>query len=109
MLAVAHHSGHYFTWSVNSISCQQHSVQCTASLNVTDDTMCSIRRTTGDGTPTIFSIPLNTRHRLPYSSPGIVYYFEFSVIVNNHFLIMDNIRAGWSHIVLCIQLCMYLI
>ena len=84
---------HYFTWTVNSTSCQQYSVQCTAAVAVPDGTMCSIRHTVDHSTPTIFSIPLNVQTNLPYiSQPDTVHDFEFLAMAQDYLLIKESIR-----------------
>ena len=92
----AYLSKQYFIWTLNSTSCQQYSVQCTATFqNITDGTKCSIRHTANHEIVTVFSVPLNTQHFLPYINPGIINYFGFSAMVKDHFLIMDSIKIGW--------------
>ena len=84
---------HYFIWTVNSTSCQQYSIQCTAAVAVSDGTTCSIRHTADHSTPTIFSIPLNVQTNLPYTpQPDTVHDFEFSVMAQDYLLIKESIR-----------------
>ena len=87
-------SEYYFLWTVNSTLCQQYSLECTAVQNATDSTMCSVRHTTGDGTSTIVSIPIDTQYHIPYINPGIIHHFDFSAMLNDHFFIIDSIRTG---------------
>ena len=71
-------------------------IQCAAAVqNVTNNKFCTIKHTTDPGTSTTFSIPLNTQHPLPYTNPGIAHHYEFSAMVNDHFLITDSFKAGW--------------
>ncbi len=78
-------SENYFHTQVNSTNCL-YSVSCTVIQN---DSNCSIRHTT------LRNQPINGTEllKIPYSNPGTVHKFAFSMEANKNLLIKENISV----------------